>query len=293
MGNSNSKQHKPAVRYPHDDGALTYESFPLETSDSSGKKGLLKMARNRNQKAVDGSPAAAGANEGEVNDEDDDYISPVDLLALLYEIISMENIHGLVKEIEWVGFDPLTFLTNLWNTKGKKDEQGFVQHVKVLITLGVTRGFGGGKTIENICARTSEAGAKKIDAAASYFNVVQSTKSRFGVTIGRILTVFPREVFAVWQTVAVDKIGGHKSLPIEYKYPGSPAMMNEEAWKAYGEEYSSWMLDVSQNLWGNKDDTIENTKKWAQLSHFNNCSPSEHRKGTFPIKADPPEQPKV
>jgi hypothetical protein len=193
----------------------------------------------------------------------------------IIEAIDIGDLSLLIDELSYDGFDPLALLGHVWN-KHKAHVTDFKVHLGVMITVGVHRGFGGGKTIEKIAGKTSTSGGTKIKAAANFLEIKMKATGKLDLTIGRLMVIFPILTHKIWMMKTSNRIMNDHGLPLMFMYPGSPSMMSSEQWDSYGKAYCEWMLEVQASLWGTPGD-IETVQKYANLSYNNPCCPMARR----------------
>jgi len=198
-----------------------------------------------------------------------------DEIEKIIQSVDVGDLTGLIEDLSYDGFDPVALLGHVWG-KHKAHSTDFKKHLGVMIVVGVHRGFGGSKTIENISAKTAAAGGIKIKAAANFLEVKKRAVSKMEVTIGRLMVIFPVVTHKVWVMRARNRIANDHGLPLEYMYPGSPSVMSSSTWATHAENYCQWMLDVHTNLWKQTTD-IDTIKKFANLSYDNPCCPDSRR----------------
>jgi len=180
--------------------------------------------------------------------------------------------------IEYSGFNPIvTFNLCMKKIKNDKDRKN---KLVLLIIFGLTRGFGSKKSKSDILEKTTEDGRDELDAAFSLFDVdFSGDRKRNTITVSRIMAAFPVLVYNVQQVLI--RLGRNKNydfssnLPINYMYPGSPAMMSEETWEELQENYLQFIEQL--NILWNQTTDYERDLKFALLAYKSPLAPQSSR----------------
>jgi len=206
-----------------------------------------------------------------VKDEDLDRMLSFDL--------SDEEVQQVGLDIGFSGYDPVITFNIIMKVIGKDKDRK--KSLLTLIVFGLTRGFGNGKTKEDILDRTNLSGKSALSAAFQMFRVhFGKPKDKKMITISRILTAFPVLTYKMHEKLlSKDMIKDNKYvglLPIEFQYPGSPSMMTKESWDAYKHSYTEY-IEHLHTIWG-KPYNEEEIEKYAELSYSNKLSTLGNRK---------------
>jgi len=200
-------------------------------------------------------------------------------------MLTFETDDGIVQEmtsnIGFSGFNPIVTFNICMRLIGRDEERK--KELMTLIIFGLTRGFGSGKTLQDILNRTKEEGKETLKSALSLFRVqFNAPRSNNTITISRIMVAFPILVYRLHKQLVdlgLKKMTNFEgSLPNYFQYPGSPAAMTQETWDLHKEsylEYCEWLA----KLWGKEDEYDEDeTDKYAELSFNSVLSPMSSRK---------------
>lgn len=205
-------------------------------------------------------------------------LTPSDLTKMLAFEIEEVEIGSAASMIEYSGFNPIVTF-NLCMKKVKNDPERKKKLI-LLIIFGLTRGFGAKKTLSDILEKTSEGGREDLESAFTLFDIdFSGNRSRNTLTVSRIMAAFPVLVYNVQQVLI--RLGKNKvynfesELPLNYMYPGSPAMMNEETWEELQDSYLGF-ISYLNNLWGQSTDYARDVK-FAELAFNSQLSPQSSR----------------
>jgi len=170
------------------------------------------------------------------------------------------------------GFDPVEVFKKIAPKLKDANSRKLLQFI---IAFGLTRGFGGGKSISQLLERTgSAAGKQMLRDAVSLFNIVQTTsKTKDDVTIDRVMGAFPALTHKLWVKICSDdrcpdKVEDYEGqLPAQFQYPGSPAAMNAKSKEKFFGEYLDWMQTL-QAVWGRNGNTRGGTQQRDVVEKF-------------------------
>lgn len=189
------------------------------------------------------------------------------------------SITDIIDSIAYQGFDVATIFNAAWKIVKKKPENKNL--LAVLISLGLFRGFGGNKTIDQIAGKSSAVGAAKIKSACNVFGIkLGKPSTRDTITIPRLMICFPKLTYTIWNKQPINKVttyGG--ALPLEFRYPGSPSVMPHDMYLEHKNEYVAWSVHLS-TLWKNPT-SVEDAVKFADLSYANIILNEDQRLAMF------------
>jgi len=201
-----------------------------------------------------------------------------DLKSMLKFDITDDDFKSMSNSIEFSGYDPVVTFNIIMKLMGKDSDKK--KQLFLLIIFGLTRGFGNGKSKEDILSRTSEDGRASLESALAFFRVqFGKVKNKRAITISRILTAFPVLVFKfhakLISTNKKQKLGYTGELPEHFQYPGSPAMMNETTWAEQEENYIGYVYFLAE-LWDAEYDE-DDARRFAKLAHDSVLAPDNVR----------------
>jgi len=181
---------------------------------------------------------------------------------------------------EFAGYNPETIFRAVMASVKSVDDQKTLQFI---IFFGLLRGFGGNKTWAKLIERTaSDSGKALLNEAKTKFKIVMTKAKLTDVTIDRIMGAFPSLTFKAWTKIVESGHGNSKlpnytgALPIEFRYPGSPAAMTNSQWADHKDAYIEWSSQV-QALWKVSNIDKEVILKFAELQHSTALYPMKAR----------------
>lgn len=201
-------------------------------------------------------------------------ITPEDIAAS-YTLFDDLELDEIIESVAYQGFEMQAMFKSLWTIVKKKPENK--KMLALLIAIGLFRGIGAGKNSAILIGKSSTKGGALIKTALQTFGVKfgkPATKDE--VTIPRIMICFPILTYNVFNKKPVEKLIGYKGdLPLEFRYPGSPAVMTKDEYNKQKANYIEWSVEMSK-LW-NKPQTPAEIEKFSDLSFANPLVPEESR----------------
>lgn len=187
-----------------------------------------------------------------------------DQALVIFDDLELED---AINDVRFEGFDVKEMFDKLWKKIKVNKVQG-QKHLKIIVALGLFRGFGKNKTRKDILAKSSKDGAGKIESALNFFDAqVGKPDSRLMVTIPRIMICFPMSVYQMHQKNPQTKLTANFDLPLSLAYVGSPSVMSENLWREQRSNYVEWSMLMSE-LWKNPQSRAD-AEKFADLAYNN------------------------
>jgi type 1 glutamine amidotransferase len=204
----------------------------------------------------------------------------------LTELIAQVEAFDVIDSVDFVsltefaGYDPEVIFRAVMKLISTRDDQILLQ---MIIFFGHLRGFGGGKTWAKLIERTaSKEGKELLNKAQQKFSIVMDKSKLTNITIDRIMGAFSAVTYKAWQKLVKDGKGNSKlpsytgNLPVQYRYPGSPAAMTKADWAAHKENYIEWSVQI-QTLWKVPKIDKDDIAKFAELQYNNSLYPMASR----------------
>jgi hypothetical protein len=191
----------------------------------------------------------------------------------------LETVMDEANALAFAGYNPvvtMNIVMSLIKKEGSRKE-----HLCRLLVFGLIRGFGGGKTWEQIYSRTSADGATKLKEAVKSFSVILGKpKATTSITVPRLMSAFPLLTHKIYLQLldghVIREVPGYSGdLPDHWKYPGSPAAMPEDTWTEHKDNYIQYSIHCSK-VWG-REQSLEDAEKFANLAFHSQTSPMTHR----------------
>jgi hypothetical protein len=196
--------------------------------------------------------------------------------------IDLTDVIRIAGDVSFDGFDPI--ITFNLVTAAIKSERSKMASLKTILTFSQLRGFGGGKSWDQIYGRTAEKGVSILKGAVTAFNVkLGKPTSKTDITIPRLIAAFPLLVFKIRGFLLdagsiVEESDFSGSLPLALRFSGSPAVLDEESWAYSRADYLEYMRYLSDK-W-NAIQSDEDIAKFAELSYNSKTVPESHRFNT-------------
>lgn len=211
-------------------------------------------------------------------DSIDSSLNPETIQSMLTFDIDNEEVFEIANNVSYSGFNPIITFNICMKLIGRDDDRK--KSLITLIVFGLTRGFGGGKTLNDIMNRTKEEGKEDLLSAMTLFRIkFVNDRSNNTITISRILVAFPVLTYKVHEQLMVSGLKKPSDyegdLPMKFQYPGSPSMMANDTWEEEKLNYLGYCEYLS-DLW-NKTFDYDETYKFAELSYKSPLSPVESR----------------
>jgi len=208
------------------------------------------------------------------------------LVSMINEEVSEDVVSEIAERVSFKGFDPLVIF-KLVSDKIKSDAS-VKQALFVMITFGLTRGFGGGKSWQTILEKTNPAGRDLLQNAKDKLNVkLTRPDSEETITIPRLMQVFSFYTYRIYCVlVKIGKVrafGYTGSLPQQLCWIGSPSCMSASAWRKYSQDYIEFSVYCS-NIWNRPQDE-DTARRFAELAYSTNTWPREKRLGVKELRA--------
>lgn len=207
-----------------------------------------------------------------------DILNPKDLESFLGFDLTNIDFGSFAETISYNGFNPVITFNIIRKIIGKDKER--FRDLCFIITFGLRRGFGNGKSLSDIIDKTNEKGRDQLMSAIRLFGIrFEKPKKNTDVTISRIMTAFPYHTFTINRQLL--EAGNVKyqdydgDLPEIFRYPGSPAMMSRSTYERQKSNYINFVQYLS-GLWNAEFDE-EIAIKFSDLAYSSQLSPMDKR----------------
>jgi len=193
------------------------------------------------------------------------------LVSMLNENISVDTIEDYAEKLSFKGFNPLKIYKAVYSKI--KSDASVKQSLYVMIVFGLTRGFGGGKSWQNILDKTNPAGRDILQNAKDKLEVkLTRPEGDDTVTVPRLMQVFSFYTYKIF--CILTKLGKIRafnyegSLPQKLRWIGSSACMSPAAWAKWSTDYVEFSVHCSK-VW-NKPQDADTALRFACLAYQTN-----------------------
>jgi hypothetical protein len=203
--------------------------------------------------------------------------------ALIDETYDEEEILVIAGEVAYKGFDPKKIFEKVTEMANK--DSNIMKHVKRLISFGLTRGFGGGKSWETIYSKTNTGGRSALIKARDALDIKLSKPSdELTITIPRLMQAFcmvTAKLFIVLAKAGMMRTFEYTgNLPQKLRWIGSPSCMSKGAWAIFKDDYVGFSVHCSK-VW-NREQDIPTAMRYAVLAFETTTWPKSQR-WTVPV----------